>query len=720
MPEGEGGVDPPREIISTTPIVRARLTDQLLLSPPAELVVLCAPAGYSKTTTLKSWADVDHRPFVWVNCDRRHNDPSVFLGSIALALSELKDFSNGAISALELEAAWPERALARLGRELGTESTGFVLVIDDAHLLTSDGSVALLQGLIQVLPEGAQLAIGTRSVPPMPLGRMRANRNLVELGMSDLAMTRRESQRMLSASGLDIEARDLETIHEHTEGWPAALQLTSLALSTSSDIPAAVETFAGDDRTVVEYLHQEFLSGSTQELVDFMTRTSVLEELSGPLCDEVLGRNGSASVLGELARSNALVIPLDRRDQAYRYHHLFSEMLRADLLRNNPELIKPLHRRASLWFEAQSEPVSAVEHAIESDDLCLAGRLIWASVPELTGRGRLATLNRWLDEVGRDRLDQCHGLLLTAAHANLLAGSGEEAKSMFRRAMDLEQSPDCPVPIESDLLMLQITLAGEGVARMGSDAEQMIGQTRPDNVWYAAAHFYKGVSLHLLGDPVAAVPVLQDAARRMALTSPVMQSLALAQLAIIACRQGDLESSQRLVGEARGQVERCGLSGFPALVLVWAAEAMSRALVGQREKARNSLDAAYRMLMGLNGFLPWYEVETRLTMATASLKLAEYDAAGQLLDQARVHLAVTADAVVLSDWLAELDAQLAAATSDRESVDSPLTGAELRTLQIPADPSDLPTDRRSEPGLPEHRQDAGPLDLPQAGRRLQG
>ena len=678
----QAGVPPvPGSAILPEAIARPRLTDRLLLSPPTRLVVLCAPAGFSKTTTLRTWAETDRRPFPWVSCDRRHDDPALLMAAVVKALAGVCRFDPQTATALELEASWPDRAIARLGIALEAADEDFALVVDDAHMLCSDGSVAILQGLVSVLPRRAQLVIGSRSDPPLPLARMRANRDLLELGVSDLAMTLRESQRMLRSAEIDLDKQSLRSIHERTEGWPAALQLASLALAGSPDAAVAVEDFAGDDRAVADYLQDEFLAVTDPGLVEFMTRTSILDRLSGPLCDAVLGRSDSASVLRALARSNSLVFPLDRKDETYRYHHLFAGLLRSELARNEPELIGALQASAASWFDSNGRPDLAVEHAIASGDVCLAGRLIWASFPEVTGRGRLATINRWLDEVGRDRLSECHGLLFSAAHADMLAGAGDRAAYWLGLASVVEPSADCDVPVETDLLMLRTTLGTEGVGQMGDDAGRVIDLTAPDSAWHGAACFYRGVSLHLLGDPAAATPLLRNAIGLTALESPIMQALGLSQMTAISWRAGDLEAANRFIGEARAQVERCGLAAFPAMVLVYAVEALVRATTGQEGKARSGIATCLQLLGLLNSFPPWYEVETRLALAQTGLRLGDLDMTRDMLGQAQKHADLTADAVVLGAWMHEIEADLPVGNGVSDIDDSPLTRAEMRTLR---------------------------------------
>ncbi len=665
----------------STDIARPRLTDRLLLSPPKSLVVLTAPAGYSKTTTIRSWAAADLRPFVWIACDRRHDDPAFLIGSIASSLAPVVDIGEESIAALALEASFPELALGRLGELLAGSEARFALVIDDAHRLRSEASIAILQGLPEILPRNAQLVVGSRTVPPLHLGRARANRNLLELGPADLAMTRRESQRLLQSTGLDLGEHNLDSIYERTEGWPAALLLASLALAGSGDIDRAVSDFAGDDRAVAEYLQDEFLSTTDSETGRFMTRTSILEKLSGPLCDAVTGGTDSALKLRDLARSNGLVIPLDRKNGSFRYHHLFSDMLKAELLHGEPDMVRTLHTRASSWFEANAETELAVEHAIASEDICLAGRLIWASLPELSGRGRAATLNRWLDAVGRDRLTECLGLLFTAAHVSMMMGNGDEAAYLTSLASKFAGSDSCQVEAEFDLVILRATIPLDGTSVMGADAARALALSSPANVWHGVAALYSGVSVHLLGDPAAAVPILQNAVRQTAVASPIIQSLALAQLALISCLDGDRAGAARLISQARGQVDRCGLAEYPVMVLVSAVESMALAADGRAERALDVLDKGLLLLDSLKSFPPWYEAETRLAFASGALRLGDMKRTQELLSQARAHLTLSEDAVVLREWLESLESEVGTLTGNRETRTSNLTRAEFRTLK---------------------------------------
>ena len=222
----------------------------------------------------------------------------------------------------------------------------------------------------------------------MPLGRLRTQRRLGEVGARDLVMTAAEAADLLEEAGLELDGTAVEQLVERTEGWPAGLYLAALALRTEDDVQRAVEDFYGDDRLVADYVRDAFLEGIPAFELDFLTRTSLLDRLSGPLCDAILERDGSAEILRHMARSNMLLVPLDHRDLEYRYHSLLQEMLRAELQRQGRHLEAPLHERASRWYAEHDDIDHAVKHAIAAANRDRAAELIWANAAGYASRGR--------------------------------------------------------------------------------------------------------------------------------------------------------------------------------------------------------------------------------------------------------------------------------------------------------------------------------------------
>ena len=303
---------------------RPDLVSRLRQAGDYPLVLIRAPAGYAKTSVLAEWAEQDDRPFAWVSLTSRDDDATRLLNRLVEAVD----------------------GVSLKGRP-------FVLVVDNADVVRSKGASDALANVIASLRPDGQIALASRKEPQLPLGRMRAQREVFELTQRDLAMSRTESGRVLEELGLTLSPEEADALHEQIEGWPAALYLAGLFLAQQPQQPAAAPVaadFAGDDQFVADYFKDEFLSGTSPARLRFLMRSSVLEDLAGQICDEVLQRSGSARVLRELARSNLPVDHLDHSDGSYRYHPLFKQALSAELHRREPKLEADLHRRASNWY----------------------------------------------------------------------------------------------------------------------------------------------------------------------------------------------------------------------------------------------------------------------------------------------------------------------------------------------------------------------------------
>ncbi len=668
--------------VDSSYVSRPRLAERLLRSAHARVALLTAPAGFSKTTCLAEWSAADPRPFAWISASHLHDDPALLIASIVEALDGIGPIDADVLDALATpRPSISKVVLPRLDRTVRAIRRPFVLVIDDAHELTSPRAVKSLQIVIDALPAGSQIALASRAEPQIALARMRANRELVELDKGDLAMTPAESGELLERIGVELDRDKLELLVQRTEGWPAALYLAGLALAEAPDMAAAIAEFAGDDRIVSDYLRDELLSTLTPTRLTFMTRTAVLDELSGPVCDAVLERSGSARVLRELARSNALVVPLDRADSRYRYHRLLADHLLAELRRREPELEPELHSRASRWYEADGDLDRATEHAIAAGELDRAGELLLLAFPALSGRGRIASLERWLDDVD-GRGGRSPAFAVASAHRHLALGRGEDAAHWARVAEVGADAPAAsPDPVRAHVHLVKATLAADGVARMGSDAAAAARIFSTDSPWQSPCCLYRGVSLHLLGDRDGAVPQLREAVRRGAVASSIIETIALSQLSLIAIEDEDWGEASRVIALAREQVRRCGLVEYPSIALISATSAAVRAHSGEVDAARADIEHATRLLTAIDAFIPWYEVEARLALFIASARLDDAAAGAELVDEAGRGLELTPDAVVLREWLADARGALESAATDSRRGEFALTTAELRTLQ---------------------------------------
>ena len=353
-----------RPLIRPGTVRRSSLVERLARSGPCPVVSVVAPAGYGKTTLLSQWAERNGQAFAWVSVDEADNDPKVLLGYVAEALDAVEPIDERVFAALASPASSvPGSVVPRLGRAFSSMTSPVVLVLDDVHVLHNLECRSALSVLADHVPAGSQLALAGRAQPPLRIARLRAEGKIPEIGPDDLSLTRDEASSLLRNAGLTLAEDDLAELHERTEGWPAGLYLAALYLREGGPLASAAVSFGGDDRLVSDYLESEFLSRISRQQRAFLTRTAVLERMCGPLCDAVLDVAGSAAVLADLAGSNVLLVPLDRRGEWYRYHHLFRDMLLAELGRLEPALMPVLRRRAASWCLDNGLPEAALEYS---------------------------------------------------------------------------------------------------------------------------------------------------------------------------------------------------------------------------------------------------------------------------------------------------------------------------------------------------------------------
>jgi LuxR family maltose regulon positive regulatory protein len=310
-------------------VAREALVARLSGGADRRLSVICAPAGWGKTVLLAQWHASERRPFAWVSLDPSDDDPVRFWSYVIAALRTVAPGFGGAVLAA-LPNAGPglvDVVLPRLINELAELPEPVVLVLDDVHVLQDELVHASLAFVIRHLPRTVHLALATRTEPALPLARLRAAGELVELRADELRFADEEADALLNGSlTLGLEADDVELLQERTEGWPAGLQLAALSLRERTDRHTFIRSLAGDDRQIGDYLH-EVIEGAERPVREFLLRTAILERMCGPLCEAVTGDPGAAALLAEAFRSNLYVVALDERGHWYRYHHLLRDLL---------------------------------------------------------------------------------------------------------------------------------------------------------------------------------------------------------------------------------------------------------------------------------------------------------------------------------------------------------------------------------------------------------
>ena len=378
----------------------------------APVTLLSAPAGFGKTTLLTEWlvtVPSDDARVAWLSLDRGDNDPTRFWTYAISAITAAQDgVGADALALLTASSSSTDAALSALLNDLDGLSTDLVLVLDDYHLVEATEVHDGLRFLLDHQPPTLHVVLATRADPPLPLAKLRADGRLAEVRAADLRFTTQETEAYLNGPmGLQLTGTDIATLDGRTEGWIAALQLAALSMQGRDDATRFIEGFAGDDRHIVDYLAEEVLARQTPDVRDFLLRTSVLERLTGPLCDMLTGRDDGRSTLVALERANLFLVPLDDRRRWYRYHHLFADVLQGHLHDELPDEVPTLHRRASAWFASHGEISHAVAHAVAGGDIDRAADLMETEIPVLTRERRESEMATWVrslpDEVVRLR-----------------------------------------------------------------------------------------------------------------------------------------------------------------------------------------------------------------------------------------------------------------------------------------------------------------------------
>ncbi len=406
------------QILSTKlsiPPIRSRLVSRLRLVQKLNqgldcgFILVSAPAGYGKSTLLSAWVEQLKFPCAWLSLDEKDNDPSRFLAYLIAACRGVDPtidtyFGNPPGITVPGDV---ESHLIPLINHLAQLEQPFCLVLDDYHVIQEQLVHATVNFFLEHHPASLYLVIATRADPPLPLARLRARCDMLELRMADLRFTPQESADFLASTmGLNVSSEDVARLTMRTEGWIAGLQMAALSMQNTRDVSGFIATFTGSHHYIFDYLLGEILGQQSPEIHRFLLYTSILDQLSAPLCDAVLCADekiepsrSSASILEELDHSNLFIIPLDHEQRWYRYHPLFAELLKSYLRKNNPSQIPDLHNRARAWFEEQGMVSDAIRHSFAVNDWERIVRLISANIFALLEQNELTSVARQLESM---------------------------------------------------------------------------------------------------------------------------------------------------------------------------------------------------------------------------------------------------------------------------------------------------------------------------------
>jgi LuxR family transcriptional regulator, maltose regulon positive regulatory protein len=644
-----------------------------------------APVGYGKTTLLAQWAERDPRPFVWVSLDEHDDDPIVLLRHLAAALDTVAPLGPEVLDALArpLESVWTS-VLPRLAALIGAAHP-IVIVLDDVHLLRSVAAIEVLSAVADQVGFGSALVVAGRASPRLPIAALRATGRLLEIDLGDLALTPREGQRLLRAAGVHLAFDDVTKLVRECEGWPAAIYLAGLALRADDGTSplASAANLPQREAGLASYLRSEYLSRLPPKSVQFLRRTSVLEQLSGGLCDAVLGVEGSARELERIERSNLFLVPLDRHRKWYRYHRLFRDVLRRDLAAQEPGLVGVLHARAADWYEAHGNPEAALEHAHARGDTRRAARILAAIAVPVYHSGRGKTVERWLERFDEPTLlARYPAVALKGSWIHALRGHRADAERWLQVAeTSILAQPSRPTaPQRAWLTLVRAALGRDGVYQMIADAESSLADLGRDEPARAFAVMVLGAGYMLLGQNERADALFAEAAKeadRLGATDTGV--VAMGERSLLAAAQNDLPAAQRLAQDAEHLTEEAHLEGYGTTAIAVAASARTSLRQGDWAAARAGMEKLRGLMPSVReGLFPWFAVQTQLEFARAYLALRDTEAVQSLLAELHELLRVRPHVGVLADEVETLERELAA--TDGRNATGTLTPAELRLL----------------------------------------
>jgi LuxR family maltose regulon positive regulatory protein len=653
-------------------VARPRLIQRLDEGLHAKLMLIAAPAGFGKTTLVSAWLAQSGRSAAWLSLDARDGDLSRFLAYLVAALQTIVPGIGDSV--LEwLNTPQPptiEVMLTALLNEIAAVPENVVVVLDDYHLIDARAVDEAMAFLLAHQPPQLHVVLCTREDPPLPLARMRGSGHLHEVRAADLRFAPDEAAAFLNqVMGLSLSEQDVDALEARTEGWVAGLQLAALSMQGRNDATHFVRAFAGDNRYIVDYLIEEVLQHQPQAVRDFLLQTSILDRLSGPLCDAVTEQANSKALLDALERANLFVIPLDDQRLWFRYHHLFADVLAAHLQQEQPALAPILHQRASAWYADNGLPAEAIRHALAGKDFVHAAALIELAWPEMDGHYQSAAWLAWARALP-DALLPARPVLSAAFGWALLNGGEMEAADLYLRNAEMWFDAESGESSASVQHMEQKSLPGGMIV---ADAEQY--RTLAGSV--AAARAYMALAF---GDIDASIHHSRRALTLLPKNDLIPHAQAASLLGLANWASGDLEAAHQALADAMANFERAGNLHFAIGGAYGLAE--MRATQGRLRAAVNDYAHALHLALAHDGPLPRGTADLHLGLSELSFEQGAHAAAAKHLLQSE-SLGVQ---MALPDWhyrLCRTKARFALAEGDHPAALALLEEAERHYIRTP-------------------------------------
>ncbi len=631
-------------------VPRSHLVERVNAGLFRKLTLICAPAGFGKSTLLGEWAAGYGRPIAWLSLDAGDNDPTRFLSYLVAALQRIEEtVGHNLLSALQsTQPPSIEELLTALVNQIGAISGSVVLVLDDYHLITIPPIHQAIAFLLDHLPANMHLVIATRSDPPLPIARLRGRAQLAELRQADLGFSAAEATEFLhQATDLALSAENVAALVSRTEGWIAGLQMAAVSMQGQENPTGFIQALTGSDRYILDYLAEEVFQTQPSDIQTFLLHTCILDRLSGPLCGAVLGDNETSSshqALEYLERHNLFVVPLDNERFWYRYHRLFADLLQRRLHRAQSDLVPTLHRRASEWYEHNGPITAAIDHALWARDFERAAQLVELAAEATVKRSEVATLLRWVESLPEKVVRSRPLLIIFHAWALLLSGCSIE--TLESRVRDIDTDADS---LKGKLAALHARIAAlrGDITRASELSIQALEQLAEDDTFSRSMAIWTlGMAHWAVGDGVAGRQALHEAARVSQESGNVMVAVT------TLCRQAGLRM-------LHGQLHKAGTLYRQALVLATDEQGARLPVAGEALIGLGELCREWNDLKTAAGYLSEGIELTRRSSELAALggllslarvRQAQGDTAGALdtLQQAR-QIALKTDAIDLDD-----------------------------------------------------------------------
>ena len=642
------------------------------------MISIVAPPGYGKTSLLAQWATESSGPVAWLTADDSDCDPVVLLTDLAVAIDRVEPLGTEIFVAIASAAVSNRAVVGRLLAGMSRPSEAVRIAIDDGYRITSRSGLDILAELIANLPEGSQVAIAGRERMRLPFVRWRAGGSLLELGPAELAMDELEAAGLGRELGLRLSPEATTSLTRRTDGWPALLALATLGARPDE----GRRPVDGDaDRPIDDYLRSEVLDGRSETEIAFLTRTSIVERLSAPLCDAIVEGQGSTSLLRQLAQSTLLV---DDYGGAYRYHTLLRDFLRRELAVREPEMAPTIHRRAAAWYHANHAFEPAIDHAFAAGDLDLAATLVGNSWQLFHWSGRRATIRSWASRFGPDALEARPWLAVLAAWEEL--GAGDVAGtvrfgSIAERGTFEGRPPDGTASFEAGLAMLRAAMVRHGADDALANATRAVALEGDLGSWRDFAFWQLAIARLAVGDQEGADTAFAEGIR--AATSSGHGAIGyclLGHRALVIAGLGAWDAAAALIEESDAIESAPQIDGYLSSIPSRAARISLAIHRGDIAGARRELARAMSLRPLMTAAAPAAAVMCLVAFARAYLAVDDPAGARALVVQAKDVIGDRPDLGVLPAEVDALWVSLAPLVPRRGGGATSLTVAELRVL----------------------------------------